>query len=124
MSIHAVLSELLLADGITNTQNLILGLAIRRGKWRKYLGTCCRKLCGLVKAYKPDQTITINLDLECQLFSVANRSQRFDHVGACVESLYMPAGGLGLNVEFNDDMPLENMVAVLDAVEKYRNYKG
>jgi hypothetical protein len=36
----------------------------------------------------------------------------------------MPAGGLGLNVEFNYDMPLENMAAVLDAVEKYRHYKG
>ena len=81
-------------------------------------------LDNLVRVCRREQTITINLDLDRQLFPLATRSQLFDHVGACVEELYLPAGGLGLNVEFNYDMPLENMVAVLDAVEKYRNYKG
>ena len=81
-------------------------------------------LDNLVRVCRREQTITINLDLDRQLFPLATRSQLFDHVGACVEELYLPAGGLGLNVEFNYDMPLENMVAVLDAVEKYRHYKG
>ena len=81
-------------------------------------------LDNLVRVCRREQIITINLDLDRQLFPLANRSQLFDHVGECVESLYMPEGGLGLNVEFNYDMPLENMVAVLDAVEKYRHYKG
>ena len=50
--------------------------------------------------------------------------QLFDHVAECVESLYMPQGGLGLSMEFNFDVSLENMAAVLDAVEKYSHYKG
>lgn len=36
----------------------------------------------------------------------------------------MPAGGLGLSIEFDHGIPLENMAAILDAVEKYRHYKG
>jgi hypothetical protein len=45
-------------------------------------------------------------------------------VAECVEALYLPQGGLGLNVEFGPDMPVENMAAVLDAVRTYRIYKG
>ena len=60
----------------------------------------------------------------CQLFPFATRSELFDHVGSCVESLYLPKGGLGLSVEFDHGTPLENMAAVLDAVEVYRHYKG
>jgi len=78
----------------------------------------------LVRVCRQEQVITINLDLDRQLFPFANRSQLFDHVAECVESLYMPAGGLGLAMEFNYDVSLENMAAVLDAVEKYRHYKG
>lgn len=78
----------------------------------------------LVRVCRREQTITLDLDLDRQLFPLATRSQLFDHVGACVESLYLPAGGLGLHVEFNYDVPLANMAAVLDAVEKYRHYKG
>ena len=81
-------------------------------------------LDNLVRVCRREQTITINLDLDRQMFPLATCSQLFDHVGECVEALYLPAGGLGLNVEFNYDMPLENMAAVLDAVEKYRHYKG
>ena len=67
--------------------------------------------------------IPINLDLDRQLFPFATRSELFDHVGECVEALYLPTGGLGLNIEFNYEIPLENMAAVLDAAEKYRFYK-
>jgi hypothetical protein len=31
---------------------------------------------------------------------------------------------LGLNAELNYEVPLENIVAVFDALEKYRHYKG
>lgn len=68
--------------------------------------------------------IPVNLDLDRQLFPFATRSQIFDHVGECVEALYLPQGGLGLNAELNYEVPLENIVAVLDALEKYRHYKG
>ena len=78
----------------------------------------------LVRVCRREQIIPINLDLDRQLFPLATRSQLFDHVGACVESLYLKQGGLGLNVELNYEIPLENMANILDAVEKYRHYKG
>ena len=68
--------------------------------------------------------IPINLDLDRQLSPLATRSQLHDHVAECVESLYLPEGGLGLNVELNYEIPLNNMAAILDAVEEYRFYKG
>ena len=76
----------------------------------------------LVRVCRREQVIPINLDLDRQLFPFATRSQLFDHVAQCVENLYLPEGALGLNVELNWDVPLENMAAVLDAVEKYRHY--
>ena len=81
-------------------------------------------LDNLVRVCRKDQIIPINLDLDRQLFPVATPSQLRDHVAQAVESLYYPKGALGLNVEFNYEIPLENMAAVLDAVEKYRHYKG
>lgn len=68
--------------------------------------------------------IPINLDLDRQLFPFATRSEIFDHVGECVKAMYLPQGGLGLNAELNYEVPLENIVAVLDALEKYRHYKS
>ena len=68
--------------------------------------------------------IPINLDLDRQLFPFATPSQLDDHVRECVETMYLPEGGFGLNVELNYEVPLENMAAVLDAVRKYRDYKG
>ncbi|MBR5520189.1 MAG: hypothetical protein IKU55_05680 [Clostridia bacterium] len=81
-------------------------------------------LNNLVRVCRKEQIIPINLDLDRQLFPFATRSQLFDHVGECVEALYLPQGGLTLNIEFDHGVPLENMAAVLDAVEKYRHYKG
>ena len=81
-------------------------------------------LDNLVRVCRKEHVIPINLDLDRQLFPVATRSQLFDHVAECVESLYLKKGALGLSVELNYEIPLENMAAVLDAVEKYRFYKG
>lgn len=78
----------------------------------------------LERVCRKERMIPINLDLDRQLFPFASRSELFDHVGECVETLWRPEGGLGLNIEFNFDVPLENMAAVLDAVEKYRHYRG
>ncbi len=80
-------------------------------------------LDNLVRVCRKERIIPINLDLDRQLFPVATRSQIFDHVASCVESLYLKEGALGLNVELNYEIPLENMAAVLDAVEKYRRYR-
>jgi hypothetical protein len=78
----------------------------------------------LVRVCRKERIIPIDLDLDRQLFPFATRSQLFDHVAECVESLYLPEGGLGLRLEFDQGIPLENIAAVLDAVEKYRHYKG
>jgi len=38
--------------------------------------------------------------------------------------MHLPEGGLSIHVEINYDYPLENIEALLDAVEKYRHFKG
>lgn len=81
-------------------------------------------LDNLVRVCRKEQIIPINLDLDRQLFPISSRAEIFEHVEECVKSLYLPQGGLGLSVELNYDIPLENMAAVLDAVEKWRFYKG
>ena len=68
--------------------------------------------------------IPINLDLDRQLFPFATPSQLRDHVRECVEALWLPQGGLGLNVELNYDIPLENAAALLDALRDVRKYRG
>ena len=81
-------------------------------------------LANLKRVCRDEQIIPINLDLDRQLFPGATRSQIFSHVAEAVETLWLPEGALGLNVELNYEIPLENMAAVLDAVEQYRHYKG
>ncbi|MBN1777776.1 MAG: hypothetical protein JW811_06595 [Clostridiales bacterium] len=68
--------------------------------------------------------IPVNLDLDRQLFPFATPSELESHVAECVEALYLPQGGLSLNIELNHEVPLLNMAALLDAVRKYRKYKG
>ncbi len=80
-------------------------------------------LDNLVRVCRKEQIIPINLDLDRQLFPRATRSQIFDHVGECVEALYLKEGALGLNIELNYEIPLENIASILDAVEKYRYYR-
>ena len=67
--------------------------------------------------------IPIDLDLDRQLFPVATPSQIDDHVRECVETLYLPEGGLALKAELNFEIPLENMAAVFEALRKYRVWK-
>jgi len=67
--------------------------------------------------------IPIELDLDRQLYPFATPSQLDDHVRECVETLYLPEGGLSLKLEINFDVPLENVTALFDAVRKYRVYK-
>jgi uroporphyrinogen decarboxylase len=79
-------------------------------------------LDNLVRVCRSEHRIAINLDLDRQLFPFAAPSELDSHVAECVEALYLPEGGLGLNIEFNYEVPLGNMAAVLDAVDKYRRY--
>ena len=41
----------------------------------------------------------------------------------CVQALYLPQGGLSLNVELNYDIPMENCIAILQALEEFRHYR-
>jgi len=68
--------------------------------------------------------IPINLDLDRQMYPFATPSQLKDHVRECVEALWLPQGGLGLSVELNYDVPLENAAALLDALREAKRYRG
>jgi len=68
--------------------------------------------------------IPIMLDLDRQLFPIARPDQLRDHVRECVERLYLPEGGLGLNLELGPDVTPENAEALIEALVKYRDYKG
>ena len=65
----------------------------------------------------------INLDLDRQLFPFASRGELRDHVMECVEALYLPEGGLGLNLEIGPDVPLDSVDVLFDAVDKARKFK-
>ncbi|MCL2812080.1 MAG: hypothetical protein FWD25_09370 [Clostridia bacterium] len=67
--------------------------------------------------------IPVMLDLDRQLFPFATPAELKEHVRTCVETLYLPEGGLGLCLEMGMDVPTENMAALLGAVEEYRDYR-
>ena len=67
--------------------------------------------------------IAVHLDLDRQLFPFATPSQLEDHIMECVEALYLPSGGLALFAEIAEDIPLENIAAIFDALEKVRAYR-
>lgn len=67
--------------------------------------------------------IAVDLDLDRQLFPFATPSEIEDHVRQAVETLYMPEGGLAIKAELGQEIPLENVVAILDALRKYQYYK-
>ncbi|MCL2407629.1 MAG: hypothetical protein FWC95_06835 [Defluviitaleaceae bacterium] len=66
----------------------------------------------------------LNIDLDRQLFPFATPSELSEHVREVVEEMYLPQGGLGLNIEFGNDVPIENMEAILSAARKMKGYKG
>jgi hypothetical protein len=68
--------------------------------------------------------IPINLDLDRQYMPFATPDGIDRHIRQCVEALYLPEGGLGINLEMGKDVPLEIVEAALAAVEKYRHYRG
>ena len=80
-------------------------------------------LDNLVRVCRKEQIIPIALDLDRQLFPFASHAQLEEHVHECIEALYLPEGGLTLNIELNYEVPMDNCYALLEAVEKYRHYK-
>jgi hypothetical protein len=64
----------------------------------------------------------VHLDLDRQLMPFASPDALKDHVRECVEALYLPSGGFGINIELGPDVPLENAEALLEAASALRTY--
>jgi hypothetical protein len=61
----------------------------------------------------------VDLDLDRQLFPFASPGQIDEHVREAVEKLGSPAGGLWLKAEVDQGVPIENIEAICQALEKY-----
>lgn len=72
-------------------------------------------LAGLQEVAKGN--VCIHLDLDRQLFPFATPSEIEDHVGAMVEGLFLPEGGLMIHAECEPDVSLENIDALCSALE-------
>lgn len=64
------------------------------------------------------------LDLDRQFMPFATPAACKEHLRECVEALYLPEGGLGLQIEIGSDVPPENIEAFLQAADALRFYKG
>lgn len=64
--------------------------------------------------------VCVDLDLDRQMFPFASPEEIDRHVRECVEALGAPEGGLWLKAEIDDGIPLENIAAILNALDKYR----
>jgi len=77
-------------------------------------------LDGLVKTCKGK--VAVNLDLDRQLFPFCTPEEIDEHVKEAVVKLGSKEGGLMLTAECEPDVPLENIEAICQALEKYRLY--
>lgn len=66
--------------------------------------------------------IPIALDLDRQMFPFASKAQLKAHVQEIFERLYLPSGGLALNIEFGQDVSIETMDYILELVTNYRDF--
>jgi hypothetical protein len=66
--------------------------------------------------------ICVDLDLDRQMFPFCGPKEIDAHVREAVEALGSPEGGLWLTAECGPDVPLVNVEAICQALEKYRGY--
>jgi len=66
--------------------------------------------------------VCVDLDLDRQMFPFCTPGDIDSHVREAVETLGSPEGGLWLNAEIDDGVPLENVEAICSALEKYRGF--
>jgi hypothetical protein len=85
----------------------VINPQVRANGLENLAATCKGKVC-------------VDLDLDRQLFPFATPQQIDDHIGEAVAVLGSPEGGLWLKAEIGDDVPLENVAAIFDALETYR----
>lgn len=67
--------------------------------------------------------ICVDLDLDRQRFPFWKPADIDRHVREAVEALGAPEGGLWLKAEVAEDVPLENIEAIFQALETYREYR-
>ncbi len=65
-------------------------------------------------------TVCLNLDLDRQQFPFWKPEEIDAHVKEVIDVLGDPKGGLWLNAEIADDVPLKNVEALCTALERYR----
>ncbi len=68
--------------------------------------------------------IPIMLDLDRQLLPFGSPQDMRDHVREAVTKMYLPEGGLGINLEIGMEVPLENVDALLGALDEMRVWRG
>lgn len=66
--------------------------------------------------------VCVNLDLDRQLFPFCTPEEIDAHIKEAVEKLGLPGGGLWLSAECGPDVPLENIEAICQALERHRAY--
>lgn len=66
--------------------------------------------------------VCVDLDLDRQSFPFFTPAEIDAHVREAGEKLGLPEGGLWLKAEVGPDVPLENIAAIADALEKYRGW--
>jgi hypothetical protein len=66
--------------------------------------------------------VCVDIDLNRQMFPFWKPADIDAHVREAVETLGSPEGGLWIKAEIGDDVPLENIKAICDALEKYSTY--
>ncbi len=66
--------------------------------------------------------VCVDLDLDRQLFPFCKPRDIDAHVREAVEKLGSPEGGLWLKAEVGPDVPLENVEAICQALERYGGY--
>jgi uroporphyrinogen decarboxylase len=66
--------------------------------------------------------VCVDLDLDRQMMPFCTPQDLDRHVRECVEKLGSPEGGLWLKAEIGPDVPLENIEALLQAMETYRTF--
>lgn len=66
--------------------------------------------------------VCVNLDLDRQMFPFCTPADIDAHVREAVQKLGSPEGGLWLLAEVGPDVPVPNIEAICQALEKYRGY--
>lgn len=87
----------------------VLNPQIRANGLDNLVRTCKGKVC-------------VDLDLDRQLFPFATAGQIDRHVAECVQALGSPEGGLWLTAEVDDGVPLENIEAICQALDRHRDH--